>query len=83
LHVWGRATGIPPATIDKEARSSNFADSITFMRVRDMFRKELGFTLSAREMVDYPSLSSQIHILERKSGHTQLTDTQAAAVREP
>jgi hypothetical protein len=83
LHVWWRATGISPATIDKEAPSSNFADSITIMRVRDMFRKELGFTLSAREMVDYPSLRSQIHILERKSGHTQLTDTQAATVREP
>lgn len=83
LHVWWRATGISPATIDQEAPSSNFADSITIMRVRDMFRKELGFTLSAREMVDYPSLRSQILVLERKSGRSQTTSAQAVAAREP
>jgi len=82
-HVWWRATGISPTIIDKDAPTSNFADSITIMRVRDMLRKEFGFTLSAREMVDYPSLRSQARILESKSGHAQTTDAQAATVREP
>lgn len=77
LHVWWRATGISPAAIDQEAPSSNFADSITIMRVRDMFRKELGFTFSAHEMIDYPSLRSQMHLLEKKSGHSQTNDARA------
>lgn len=81
LHVWWRATGISPANLDTEAPTANFADSITLMRVRDMYRKELGVTLSGHEMIDHSNLKSQISALEGKSGHsrrdsgTQLADT--------
>lgn len=76
LHVWWRATGISPTTIDQEAPSSNFADSITVMRVRDMIRKEPGLIFTANEMIEYPSLRSQIHLLEQRSGRSQTNDTQ-------
>lgn len=71
LHVWWRATGVLPAHIDKEAPTSNFADSITIMRVRDMYRKELGLTLSAHEMIENGNLQSQISALEEKSSHSR------------
>ncbi|GAB7331580.1 hypothetical protein MBLNU13_g02961t1 [Cladosporium sp. NU13] len=66
-----------------EAPSSNFADSITIMRVRDMFRKDLGFTITANEMIEYPSLRSQIHLLEKKSGRPQINNAQALDVVAP
>jgi acyl-CoA synthetase (AMP-forming)/AMP-acid ligase II len=68
LHVWWRATGIAPGSLDKEAPTSNFADSITVMRVKDMYRKELGLTLSTREMADHESLQDHISVLQSKSG---------------
>lgn len=83
LHVWWRATGIAPTALDKEAPTSNFADSITTMRVRDMYRKELGLTLSAHEMIEHPNLQSQILALQRKSGHRQAGDSQLSAVAAP
>jgi len=67
LHVWWRATGVAPDSLDKEAPTSNFADSITIMRVRDMYRKELGLTLSTREMANHQSLREQITTLQSKS----------------
>jgi acyl-CoA synthetase (AMP-forming)/AMP-acid ligase II len=67
LHVWWKATGIAPGGLDKEAPTSNFADSITIMRVKDMYRKHLGLTLSTREMADHESLRDQISILQSKS----------------
>lgn len=67
LHVWWKATGITPGNLDKEAPTSNFADSITIMRVKDMYRKELGLTLSTREMAEHESLKDQISMLQSKS----------------
>jgi len=67
LQVWWRATGIEPTDLDREAPTSNFADSITVMRVRDMYRKELGLTLSAHEMVDNPNLKGQAEALHKKA----------------
>lgn len=66
LHVWWKATGIEPSKLDKEAPTFNYADSITIMRVRAMYRKELGVTLSAVEMSQNPDLKTQIEALERK-----------------
>ncbi|KAJ4293617.1 hypothetical protein N0V90_008901 [Kalmusia sp. IMI 367209] len=71
LHVWWRATGIEPAKLDKEAPTFNFADSITIMRVRAMYRKELGVTLSVKEMSDNADLHSQIMALQRKGSKSK------------
>lgn len=67
LTVWWRATGIEPSKLDKETPTFNFADSITIMRVRGMYRKELGITLTAAEMSESADLKSQIIALERKA----------------
>jgi hypothetical protein len=75
LHVWWKATGIAPGSLDKEAPMSNFADSITTMRVKDIYRKELGLTLSMREMADHESLQDQISILQSKSNPASRRDS--------
>ena len=75
LNVWWRATGIAPDGLDKKAPTSNFADSITVMRVKDMYRKELGVTLSTREMADHESLQDQIGILQSKSNPSSRRDS--------
>lgn len=67
LTVWWRATGIEPSKLDKETPTFNYADSITIMRVRGMYRKELGVTLTAAEMSTNADLKSQIAALERKA----------------
>jgi hypothetical protein len=66
LHVWWRATGIEPSNLDREAPIFNFADSITILRVRDMYRKEIGVTLSADEVAEHSNLQRQITALFRK-----------------
>ena len=48
-----------------------------------MIRKELGFTFTANEMIEYPSLRSQIHLLEKKSGRSETNDAQALDVVAP
>ena len=68
LHVWWRAAGIEPQSLDKSAPTSNFADSITTLRVRDLYRKELGVTLSSQEMREHSSIGSQIQVLSEKIG---------------
>jgi aryl carrier-like protein len=66
LQVWWRATGIEPSRLDKQSPTFNYADSITLMRVRALYRKEFGVTLTAVEMSQNPDLQSQIDALERK-----------------
>lgn len=75
LHAWWKATGVQPDKLNQEAPTSNFADSIMIMRVRDSYRKELGVTLSLAEMSDAVNLKDQMAILQRKS-----TSQQQAAV---
>lgn len=71
LHVWWRATGIQPSKLDKRAPTFNYADSITLMRVRALYRKELGVTLTAVEMSQNADIQSQIIALERKVSQSQ------------
>ena len=75
LQIWWKATGIAPDSFDKEAPTSNFADSITIMRVRDMYGKELGLTLSTREMAHHQSLREQISTLQSKSKPSEKNDS--------
>lgn len=71
LHVWWRATGIEPSKLDKRTPTFNYADSITLMRVRALYRKELGVTLTAVEMSQNADIQSQIDALERKVSQSQ------------
>jgi aryl carrier-like protein len=75
LHAWWKATGIEIDRLNQDAPTSNFADSIMIMRVRDSYRKELGVTLSLAEMSEAVNLKGQMVMLQRKS-----TSQQQAAV---
>ena len=66
LHAYYKSTGLPIENLDLQTPTTNFADSISFVRVRDSLRKELGFTLTAEEMVDYPNIASQIKLLQKR-----------------
>ncbi|KAL8797277.1 MAG: hypothetical protein Q9195_000430 [Heterodermia aff. obscurata] len=64
LHAYYKSTGITIEDLDLLTPVTNFADSISFMRVRDALRKELGFTLTFQEMTEYPNIESQIRLLQ-------------------
>lgn len=67
VHAYYKSTGLPIQSLDPQTPITNFADSISFVRVRDSLRKELGFTLTAEEMVDYPNIASQIKLLQKRN----------------
>ena len=67
LRAYFKSTGIATENLDLHAPVTNFADSISFMRVRDSLRKELGFTMTVGEMVDYPNIASQIKLLQKRN----------------
>lgn len=67
VHAYCKSTGLPIENLDLQAPTTNFADSISFIRVRGSLRKELGFTLTAEEMVDYPNIASQIKLLQKRN----------------
>lgn len=71
LRAYYKSTGIPVEDLDLQVPVTNFADSISFMRVRDTLRKELGFTLTVQEMTEYPSIKSQIRLLQGREFQSQ------------
>ncbi|KAL8698938.1 MAG: hypothetical protein Q9224_001626 [Gallowayella concinna] len=64
LRAYHRSTGIPAEDLDLQNPVTNFADSISFMRVRDTLRKDIGLTLTVQEMMEYPNIQSQIRLLQ-------------------
>ena len=71
LYAYHKSTGLPIENIDLHIPVTNFADSISFMRVRDTLRKEIGITLTVQEMVEYPIIQSQIRLLQNRDIHPQ------------
>lgn len=71
VRAYYKSTGIPVENLDLQTPVTNFADSISFMRVRDALRKELGFTLTVQEMMEYPNIESQIRLLQGRSSQSQ------------
>ncbi|KAL8646254.1 MAG: hypothetical protein Q9226_006947 [Calogaya cf. arnoldii] len=71
LHAYRRSTGIPVEHLDLQIPVTNFADSISFMRVRDSLRKETGITLTVQEMMEYPNIHSQIRLLQERNFQPQ------------
>ena len=71
LHAYYKSTGIAIEDLDLRTPVTNFADSISFMRVRDTLRKELGFTLTFREMTEYPNIESQVQLLQGRDVKSQ------------
>ena len=71
LHAYHRSTGLPVKNLDLQTPVTNFADSISFMRVRDTLRKEIGITLTVQEMMEHPSILSQIRLLQERDFESQ------------
>ncbi len=71
LHAYHKSTGLPVENLDLQTPVTNFADSISFMRVRDTLRKEIGVTLTVQEMIEYPSIQSQIWLLQGRDSRAQ------------
>lgn len=66
LQAWQKAIGIPHEHLDLNEPTIMFADSIAIMRVRDTLRKKLHITISPEEMVDCPTIRSQIRLARTK-----------------
>ncbi len=72
IRAYYKSTGIPVVeNLDLQTPVTNFADSISFMRVRDALRKQLGFTLTVQEMMEYPNIESQIRLLQGRDFQSQ------------
>lgn len=67
LRAYYKSSGTPVENIDVEAPVSDFADSVSFMRVRSFLRKELGYTMTVQDMVDNPTIASQVPLLQKQS----------------
>ncbi|KAF4983472.1 hypothetical protein FZEAL_1201 [Fusarium zealandicum] len=66
LKAYFKSTGIPIEDLDMNVPAREFADSIAFMRIRDVLRKNLGQTLSIKEMADNSTIAAQIRLLEEQ-----------------
>ena len=71
LHAYYKSTGLAIESLNLLTPVTNFADSISFMRIRDALRKELGFTLTFQEMTEYPNIESQIRLLQGRDLNSQ------------
>ena len=69
LTAYNRATGIPIENLDLDLPTTNFADSISLLRVRDFLKKDLGTTLTIEELAKNSSIRSQIELLENRTLH--------------
>ena len=78
IWIWWKASGIDSNHLDINSPVSNFADSITIMRVRDMMRKRLGKTLKVEEMAMNPSIMAQVKILQGQDGQNTSLKKQAS-----
>lgn len=66
LQAWQKAIGIPYEHLDLNESTLMFADSIATMRVRDTLKKKLHISMSLEEMVDCPTIRSQISLARTK-----------------
>lgn len=73
IEIWARAVGRDPKQIALDALISDFADSITVMRVRDKIKRQTGKSLSLAEMAQAGTLAAQIQLLEQKSVSQRIT----------
>ncbi|KAI0138789.1 hypothetical protein BJ166DRAFT_489906 [Pestalotiopsis sp. NC0098] len=67
LMAYHKSTGIPVDNLDIDMPVHQFADSIAFMRVREYLRKAVGHTISMQDMVDHPTISDQMEVLQSQA----------------
>ncbi|KAK6084498.1 acylsynthase [Seiridium cupressi] len=66
LLAYHRSSGVPIDNLDVNTPVRQFADSITLMRVREYLRKAVGRTISMQDMIDNPTISAQMKLLQRQ-----------------
>jgi aryl carrier-like protein len=62
--IWARAVGLRSDQLATDAHISEFADSITIMRVRDQIRRQTGKSLTLIDMTNAATLGAQIKLLK-------------------
>lgn len=88
LMAYHKSTGIPVDNLDIDMPVRQFADSISFMRVREYLRKAIGHTISMQDMVDHPTISDQMELLQSQAPvpagrkHVQLPISQQPDMQE-
>jgi acyl carrier protein len=83
IRAYYKSTGIPVENLDLQTPVTNFADSISFMRVRDALRKQLGFTLTVQEMMEYPNIESQIRLLQGRTFNLRMVHARHRNLPDP
>jgi len=70
--IWTRTIG---HTVDIDAQVADYADSITIMRVRDRFAKEIGAPISLSDMLNRRTARDHIELIrEQKQKVAQVSD---------
>lgn len=79
--IWAKAVGLDPSHVRLDAPISEFADSITVMRVRDRIKRQTGRLLSLAEMTATGTIEKQIEVL--KSMGAGSTETREIRPNQP
>lgn len=79
--IWAKAVGLDPSHIRLDAPITEFADSITVMRVRERIKRQTGKTLTLAEMTATETIQKQIELLRNMSAGS--TGKQKAWLRRP
>lgn len=61
--IWAKAVGLDPLRIQLDASTSEFADSITIMRVREGIKRQTGKALSLQDMATAGTIRKQVDVL--------------------
>jgi hypothetical protein len=80
--IWARAVGRDPKQLSLDSQISDFADSITVMRVRDKIKRETGKTLSLSEMAGAGTLTEQIRLLQSSEANVKVAEVKNLTQRE-
>jgi hypothetical protein len=80
--IWARAIGRRPDQLSLDSQISDFADSITVMRVRDKIKRDTGKSLSLSEMAGAGTLAVQIKLLAASTANAEAIDPEKRVQRE-
>jgi aryl carrier-like protein len=64
--IWANAVGLRPEQLVANSHISDFADSITIMRVRDKIKRKTGRILTLVDMANAGTLEAQIKLLKEQ-----------------
>jgi aryl carrier-like protein len=65
--IWARSVGLPADRLTDDAALTDFADSITVMRVRDKMKRQTGRNLTIVEIAEAGTIGNIIKLLEARA----------------